>query len=116
MAIMDIGPVNPGHVLVLPKAHYSDLFDIPVETAKDVMAVSHQIAIAVRDAFSCPGLMLLQANGKAGEQTVFHYHMHVLPRYKDDGVGLIWPRKHLGDEEIARCAGLIAERLAQQRR
>lgn len=113
LAIMDIGPVNPGHVLVLPKAHYRDLFDIPVETAQQVMAVAQQVAIAIRDEFSCPGLMLLQANGKAGAQTVFHYHMHVVPRHKGDGAGLVWPRQQTAGEALADYAALIAERLEQ---
>lgn len=111
IAFMDIGPVNPGHVLVAPKVHATDLFDIPPETAKEVMAVSQRIAIAVKTIFDCPGLMLFQANGKEGEQTVFHFHMHVVPRHQDDGAGLIWPR-HASDGAMLKAqAADIAARL-----
>lgn len=111
IAFMDIGPVNHGHVLVAPKAHSTDIFDIPADTAKEVMHVAQRIAIAVKEVFSCPGLMLFQANGRDGEQTVFHFHMHVVPRYKNDGAGLIWPRKQPQAEELALHAATIADRL-----
>ncbi len=108
---MDIGPVNPGHVLVAPKIHSTDLFDIPAETAKEVMLVAQRVAIAVKEVFSCPGLMLFQANGRAGEQTVFHFHMHVVPRHENDGAGLIWPRKQPEAQELAMHAAAIVDQL-----
>ncbi|MBO9538367.1 HIT domain-containing protein [Herbaspirillum sp.] len=108
---MDIGPVNPGHVLVAPKKHYASIFDIPPETAQEVMAVAQQIAIAVKETFHCPGLMLFQANGKEGEQTVFHFHMHIVPRHQDDGAGLIWPRRQCTSEQLAAHACLLQGKL-----
>lgn len=93
IAFMDIGQVNPGHVLVATRHHRQDIFDIPTHEAQAVIATAKKIAAAAREAFDCPGLTLLQANGREGGQTVLHFHLHVVPRHADDGVGLIWPRK-----------------------
>lgn len=93
IAFMDIGQVNPGHVLVASKRHAATLLDLTAEEAGAIMQTAQRIAFAVRDAFDPPGLTLLQANGKEGDQTVFHCHMHVVPRHGNDGIGLSWPRK-----------------------
>lgn len=93
IAFMDIGQVNPGHVLVAVKRHAPMLFDITPAEAAAAMQTARRVALAVQAAFAPPGLTLLQANGKQGNQTVFHFHLHVLPRHGDDGVALSWPRK-----------------------
>lgn len=93
VAFMDIGQVNPGHVLVALKRHAATLFDLTPDEAGAVMRTAQRVALAVREAFDPPGLTLLQANGREGDQTVFHFHMHVVPRHGDDGVALSWPRK-----------------------
>lgn len=100
VAFMDIGQVNPGHVLVATRRHAATLFDITPEEAAAVMQTAQRVARAVRAAFDPPGLSLLQANGPEGGQTVFHFHMHVVPRHGDDGVGLSWPRKEPGSEVL----------------
>lgn len=92
-AFMDIGQVNPGHVLVAAKRHAATLFDLTAEEAAAVMQTVQKVAIAVREAFDPPGFTLLQANGREGDQTVFHFHMHVVPRHAGDGIALSWPRK-----------------------
>jgi len=93
IAFMDIGQVNPGHVLVATKRHAQTVFDITPEEAADVAQTSQRVAFAIRAAFDPPGLTLLQANGREGDQTVGHFHQHVVPRHAGDGVGLSWPRK-----------------------
>ncbi|MFA5663552.1 HIT family protein [Castellaniella sp.] len=93
-AFMDAGQLNPGHVLVAPCEAYPTLLDMDEDLAAELMRVSHRVARAVQEAFQPPGMMLLQANGVAGGQTVPHAHIHVLPRHEDDGVGLVWPRKN----------------------
>ena len=100
IAFMDIAQVNPGHVLVATKRHATNLFEITPEEAAAVMQTAQKMAEAVRIAFDPPGLTLLQANGKEGEQTVFHFHLHVLPRHANDGVGLNWPRKEPAPEVL----------------
>jgi histidine triad (HIT) family protein len=93
VAFMDIGQVNPGHVLVATKRHAASIYDVTPEEAAAVMQAAQRVARAVRAAFDPPGLTLLQANGREGDQTVFHFHVHVLPRHANDGVALSWPRK-----------------------
>ncbi|MDX9736613.1 MAG: HIT family protein [Azonexus sp.] len=93
LAFMDIGQVNPGHVLVAHKRHAPTLLDLTADEAAAVMRTAHRIALAVQATFNPAGLTLLQCNGKVAEQTVFHVHMHVVPRHADDGVALSWPRK-----------------------
>ena len=93
VAFMDIGQVNPGHVLVATKRHAATLLDITPEEAAAVMQAAQRVASAVQATFDPPGLTLLQANGREGDQTVFHFHLHVVPRHGNDGIALSWPRK-----------------------
>lgn len=93
IAFMDIGQVNPGHVLVATKRHAATLFDITPDEAAAVARTAQRVAHAVKATFDPPGLTLLQANGREGDQTVFHFHMHVVPRHGGDGIALSWPRK-----------------------
>lgn len=93
VAFMDIGQVNPGHVLVASKRHAVTVLDLTAEEAAAVMQTAQRIAHAAQQAFAPDGITLFQANGAAGEQTVFHFHMHVLPRHEGDGMALTWPRK-----------------------
>ena len=93
LAFMDIGQVNPGHVLVATKRHAATLFDITPAEACAVALTAQRVAQAVRAAFDPPGLTLLQANGREGDQTVFQFHLHVVPRHAQDGIALSWPRK-----------------------
>lgn len=93
VAFMDIGQVNPGHVLVATRRHASNLLELTSQEASAVMQTAQRVALAIRAAFDPPGLTLLQANGKEGDQTVFHFHLHVVPRHEGDGIALSWPRK-----------------------
>lgn len=93
IAFMDLGQVNPGHVLVATKRHAVTLLDLTQEECAAVMQTAQRIAQAIEREFDPAGLTLLQANGREGGQTVFHFHMHVVPRHAEDGVGLLWPRK-----------------------
>ena len=93
IAFMDGGQVNPGHVLVVLKRHAPTLLDLTAAEAGAVMQAARQVALGVQAAFDPPGLTLLQANGREGDQTVFHFHLHVVPRHAADGIALSWPRK-----------------------
>jgi histidine triad (HIT) family protein len=92
-AFMDAGQVNDGHVIVATKQPFETLLDMDEETAAALMRAAWKIARAVQAAFAPDGITVLQANRPAGWQTVPHAHLHVLPRYVDDGVELTWPRK-----------------------
>jgi histidine triad (HIT) family protein len=106
-AFMDAGQVNDGHVIVASKKPYETILDIDEETTQRLFLVAKRIAHVVQDAFKAEGITLLQANKDAGWHSVPHIHVHVLPRYKNDGVELVWPRKEPGIERLKELAKLI---------
>ncbi|WP_202758107.1 HIT family protein [Delftia acidovorans] len=112
IAFMDIGQVNPGHVLVASKRHAVTLLDLTPDEAGAVMRTAQRVAQAVQAAFDPDGISLFQANGAAGGQTVFHFHLHVLPRHGGDGVGLGWPRKEPGMQALQDYAERLRQALA----
>jgi histidine triad (HIT) family protein len=107
IAFMDIGQVNPGHVIVAVKPHRETFVDLDAEEAAAAYRTAHGVARAVEAAFRPEGLTILQANRPAGFQTVPHFHLHVLPRHTGDGVELTWPAKHPPSEELAALAARI---------
>ena len=115
IAFMDIGQVNPGHVLVATRRHAATLLDITPEEAAAVMQTAQRVAHAVQATFDPPGLTLLQANGREGDQTVFHFHMHVVPRHAGDGIALSWPRKEPGAEVLQGYAARLVPAIEAQR-
>lgn len=112
LAFMDLGQVNPGHVLVATKAHVENVFGLDDAQAGAVMRTVARVARASRAAFGAPGLNLFQANGKAGAQTVFHFHVHVLPRWENDGMSLAWPAKNPPRETLQEYGEKIRAALA----
>ena len=96
LAFMDLGQVNPGHVLVASKRHAATLFELTADEAAALMRTAQRIALAVRAVFDPDGVMLLQANGAVAGQTVGHVHLHVVPRHAGDGIDFTWPRKEPG--------------------
>lgn len=109
LAFMDLGQVNPGHVLVACKAHAENVYGLDEAQAAAVFRTAARVARAIRDAFNPPGLSIYQANGKPAGQTVFHFHLHVLPRHEDDGMQLVWPVKNPPRERLeAYCAQIRA--------
>lgn len=95
--IMDIAPAVKGHAIVLPKQHMNDLLSIEENTAKKALFVVSKMANAIKDALNCDGINILQNNGEAAGQSVFHLHFHILPRYKEDHFTIPW--KTLSYEE-----------------
>ena len=111
LAFMDIGQVNPGHVLVAVKAHVESLYALDDAQAAAVQRAAARVARAIRDAFSPQGLSVYQANGKAAGQTVFHYHVHLVPRHEGDGMALTWPVKNPPRDALEGHAARIREKL-----
>ena len=107
LAFMDIGQVNPGHVLVAVKKHADNLYALDDAQAVAVARTSARLARAIRDAFKPEGLSVYQANGKPAGQTVFHYHVHLLPRHAGDGMELTWPAKNPPREKLDENAAKI---------
>jgi len=111
IAFMDAGQVNPGHVLVAAKGHAENLYALNDAQAGALLKAAARVARAIRAAFDPPGLSVYQANGKAAWQTVFHYHMHLLPRHEGDGMALTWPAKNPPRETLGEYAALIRTKL-----
>jgi histidine triad (HIT) family protein len=88
MAIADIEPVAIGHTLIIPKQHYLDVFDIPEPTMGRLSNIAQKLAKAYKTHLGIQGVNLLNASGKAAQQTVFHFHLHLIPRYNGDGIDL----------------------------
>lgn len=103
--ILDLGPATKGHALILPKNHYANLFELPEETAGKVMMLAKKLGTKMVNSLKADGFNLVQNNGEIAGQTVFHFHMHLIPRYKDDNQKIGWvPGKPEGEEleEIQR--------------
>ena len=115
VAFMDIQPVNPGHVRVVPLAHAADLAALAPETGAQLMRVAQRLAAAVRQSgVRCEGVDLLLADGAAAGQEVFHVHLHVIPRYAGDGFGFRFgPEYHQrpARAELARVAASVRGQL-----
>ena len=104
LCFMDINPATHGHCLVIPKLHRENIYEMSASECAQVMNTTKQVADAVKTSLKPDGLNLLQANGLQAFQTVFHFHMHVIPRYTDDPIKLPWiPRQ--GDMEVIRKNG-----------
>lgn len=88
--ILDLGPASRGHALILPKAHYANIYEIPEELAAKAIVLAKKMAGIMTEALDCDGFNIVQNNGEAAGQTVFHFHMHLIPRYKDDKAGFGW--------------------------
>lgn len=111
LAFMDIGQVNPGHVLVAVKKHAENIFALEEAQAGAAFRAAARVARAIRDAFPAQGLSVYQANGKAAGQTVFHFHIHLVPRHEQDGMELTWPVKNPPREKLVEYAQRIREKL-----
>lgn len=90
LAFMDINPVSEGHVLVVPTLHFENLFDADDGALGRVMATARVVARAMRDTLAVDSLNLIQANGRWAVQSVPHFHLHLIPRRENDGVGFDW--------------------------
>lgn len=107
--ILDVGPATKGHALILPKNHYANLYEIPEDVAADAMKLAKKMASAMTKKLSCDGFNLIQNNGEAAGQTVFHFHMHLVPRYKSDGEIFKYTAGKPSPEELAEIKKLITE-------
>lgn len=111
LAFMDIGQVNPGHVLVAVKAHAENIFALDDAQAAAVFRSAARVARAIREAFAPPALSVYQANGAVAGQTVQHLHIHLVPRHEGDGMALAWPVKNPPREKLAENAEKIRAKL-----
>lgn len=97
--ILDAGPAAKGHALIIPKEHYANLYELSDELAAKVLVLAKKMITKLTDILGCDGYNIVQNNGEAAGQTVFHFHLHMIPRYKDDGVGVTWKTGELKEED-----------------
>lgn len=88
LAFLDVNPVTKGHCLVVPKKHFENIFDIDEEILKKVIIAAKHISEKIKNALHADGIRLLQSNGKVAGQDIMHFHLHVIPRYKNDGLSI----------------------------
>jgi histidine triad (HIT) family protein len=88
LAIMDTNPATPGHILILPSSHIQDIYGLPFEIGASIMEMAVTISGAIKKQLKPAGLNIIQSNGTAAGQVIFHYHMHLVPRYEGDSVRL----------------------------
>ncbi len=97
--ILDINPASKGHAVILPKNHAANLFELPEEDAEKIFKVAKKCGAAMMKSLNCDGLNVLQNNGEAAGQTVFHLHTHLIPRYNGDSVNIDWEPGTMEDAE-----------------
>ena len=105
--ILDLGPAAKGHALILPKEHYENIYKIPDETAAAAMKLAKKMAGVMTEKLNCDGFNIVQNNGVVAGQTVFHFHMHLIPRYKDDGQTIGWKPGEPSQEELEQIKNII---------
>lgn len=111
MAFLDIKPLNEGHALVIPKAHYEDIFDIPQELNAYLHGITKRIAFAVKKATSADGVSIIQQNGKAANQEIPHFHIHIIPRYEGQKMPSFNDTLEADKDELSQTATKIREHL-----
>ena len=105
--ILDLGPATRGHALLLPKNHFANLFELDDETAQKAILVAKKMAGKMKAALRADGFNLVQNNGEAAGQTVFHFHMHLIPRYENDNAGILWEPGETTPEDMAEVKRLV---------
>lgn len=99
--IFDLNPASKGHVLIIPKNHFDDIYSMDNATAAHVFQTAVKVSKAMKEALNCDGLNIVQNNGEAAGQTVFHFHMHIIPRIKGDTVSVGWVPGTADNDDIS---------------
>lgn len=105
--ILDLSPATKGHALILTKQHYANIYEIDDAVLSDLILLAKRVAKAMKATLGCDGVNIVQNNEKASGQTVFHFHLHVIPRYNDDGQQIGWKPGTSEPDEQARLAEMI---------
>lgn len=107
--ILDLGAATRGHALILPKDHAENLYELPEETAGEVMCLAKKMATQMKEKLHADGFNLVQNNGEAAGQTVMHFHLHLIPRYQEDGQHILWKPGQPSQEELEEVRRQIVE-------
>ena len=111
VAFLDIRPLNKGHSLVIPKEHYTNIFDIPQELVTYIHGITKRVALAVEKATEAEGISIIQQNGKAAGQEIFHLHVHVIPRYEGQKLPSFSEASEAEREKLNKTAAKIRQYL-----
>jgi len=103
----DISPASKGHCLIIPKQHYDNIFDMDAETGGKLFSLATAVARALKKELQCEGMNIVQNNGEIAGQTVFHFHLHLIPRYTGDTVNVSWKPGEANMEELAELAKAV---------
>lgn len=107
--ILDVAPATKGHALIIPKNHYANLYELPEDIAADAIKLAKKMMQVMTDKLNCDGFNIIQNNGEIAGQTVFHFHMHLVPRYKGDGEILKYVSLHPSQDEMEETKKIITE-------
>ena len=107
--ILDLGPATKGHALILPKDHAKNLFELPDDTAKQILVLAKKLGNQMVEKLNADGLNIIQNNGEAAGQTVNHFHLHIIPRYESDGQHILWEPKEVSQEELEEIQNTILQ-------
>jgi len=110
--ILDIAPAAKGHAILLVKEHVANVFELSAELAGKVFSVVPKVAAAIKEELGCDGMNILQNNGVEAGQTVFHLHIHFVPRWKEDAVNIKWEHLDYGEGEAAKMAEALRKKLS----
>lgn len=105
--ILDMSSATKGHALILPKDHYKNLYELPEDTAGEVMKLAKKMAVKMTERLGADGFNLVQNNNEIAGQTVFHFHMHLIPRYENDGQKIAWTPGSPTAEELAEIKEVL---------
>lgn len=106
--ILDLGPATRGHALILPREHYKNIYELPEELAGETMKLAKKMTVLMTDRLQCDGFNLLQNNNEVAGQSVFHFHMHLIPRYQNDGQVISGKAGSASQEELEEIRNIIA--------
>ncbi len=107
--ILDLGPATRGHALILPKDHYANLYELPDDVAAEAMKLAKKMAVRMKEKLGADGFNLVQNNGETAGQTVMHFHLHLIPRYKNDGQHILWTPGESTPEQLEEIKDQITK-------
>lgn len=110
--ILDLGPATRGHALILPKEHFKDLCELDEKVAARVLPLAGKVGAAMKKALGCSGFNVVQNNGASAGQTVFHFHVHIIPRYEDGPAIVTWDPGKADSQELAEISSLIRSEMS----
>ena len=111
--ILDLGPASKGHALILPKAHAANIYEISDDMAAKAMILAKKMATKMTEALKCDGFNIVQNNGEPAGQTVFHFHVHIIPRYENGPDMVTWAPGKATPEELEEISSSIREELTR---